>query len=427
MKTLNIFFPTAQLRDNWIKNLFEYKAPIQIKEIIVQLPKGVEGIRLRGSRYGIPGFWITIDFKEDPMGKKLLSKAITTIPLHWIDKNVYFPQQILGVKEMENLWRQKYDLGRVSTHSEAWRLFLKEVKTHFNQERVDIAGIGLMYIYRQNPYFLKKYKRFYLFEDFAYYYESKGELHKSIKYLRAQASLQPKSAEAYLNMSSFLILNGLSKEAIDVCYRGMQINEDDEYLNNNLLIAFLNEGYYEAALEHLKKMVDRDPENSKNWKLIGDVFSEMGKDLEAIKSYQKALKVNSANVHDVEQEIFYGLAICNQQLGRFQEAIKYYQKILRHNSTDPKALLNLSKIYGDDLKNYDKAQHYAEKIVELFPQNGYGHHNLGLVYLYTGRLDRARWHLYQARRLIPDYQPVYKAIQELKKIKKDKLTARTSQ
>ncbi|AOT68552.1 tetratricopeptide repeat protein [Geosporobacter ferrireducens] len=427
MKTVNIFFPTVQLRDDWLKSLFGYKAPIQIKEIIKQLPAGIQCIGLKGSWNSIPGFWVKVQFKDDPIGKKQLKRMEAVTPSYWIDKNVYFPKEALAAKEMECLWRQKYDLEKETIQSEAWKLFLKEIKQHCSQERMEIAGIGLMYIYRHNPYFLKKYKRFYLFEDFAYFYEAKGELHKSIKYLRAQASLQPESAEAYLNMSSFLILNGLSHEAIDVCHKGMQINEDDEYLNNNLLIAYLNEGYYEAALEHLKKKVRRDPENSTNWKFIGDVFSEMGRDLEAIKYYHKALQIRSADLHNVEQDIYYGLAICNQQLRRFKEAIKYYHKMLRYNSTDPKVLLNLSKIYGDDLKKYDKAQFYAEKIVELFPQNGYGHHNLGLVYLYTGRLDSAKWHLYQARRLIPDYQPVYEAIQKLKKIKRNKITARTSQ
>ncbi len=398
-----------------------------MKKTMEPLSEGIQFIRLKGIWNRIPGFWVEMHVEEDATGTKQLERVIEEIPLYWIDKNVYFPKEILGAKEMESLWRQKYGLDQETTQSEAWKIFFREVKEHFSQERVEIAGIGLMYIYRHNPYFLKKYKRFYLFEDFAYSYEAKGELHKSIKYLRAQASLQPESAEAYLNMSSFLILNGLSHEAIDVCQKGMQINKDDEYLHNNLLIAYLNEGYHEAALEHLNKRIDRDPENSSNWKFVGDVFSEMGKDLEAIKHYQKALQIQSADLHDVEQDIYYGLAICNQQLGRFKEAIKYYQKMLRYNSADPKVLLNLSKIYGDDLKKYDKAQFYAEKIVVLFPQNGYGHHNLGLVYLYTGRLDRAKWHLYQARRLIPDYQPVYEAIQELKKIKKNKLTARTSQ
>lgn len=427
MKIVDLFFPTEKGRDGWMKNYLSCEIPSSSKEIATVLPKGIRSVKLRKRVNRIPGYWVRITFDGDNEGLRQIRDVENSIPSHWIGQKVYFPKEAHNIKEMETNWIAKYNLNQESTDSDGWRVFFKEIQEHFYQERMEVVSVGLMYIYKNNPYFLKKYKRFYMFEDLAYYYEAKGELHKSIKYLRVQASLQPDSSEAYLNMSSFLILNGLSAEAIEVCLKGLKINMEDEYLNNNLLIAYLNEGYYEMALEHQKKIIDMNPNRSTNWKYIGDVFSEMGEDIEAIKHYQKALEINSSDIHDIEQDIYYGLAICYQQMEDFKEAIKYYHKMLRYNNADPKVLLNLSKIYGDDLKKYDKAQLYAEKIVKLFPQNGYGHHNLGLVYLYTGRLDSAKWHLYQARRLIPDYQPVHDAILELKRIKKNPPTAYTSQ
>ena len=265
---------------------------------------------------------------------------------------------------------------------------------------------------------MKKYKRYYIYEDLAYCFEALGELPKGIRCLQIQASLQPKSTEPYLNMSSFLLLNGLYEEAIGVCEMGLLINEEDEYLINNLLTAYINGKFYDSALLYLENLTKKTPEKSTYWKLMGDIFCELDKKKFAIASYQKSISVNSQDFQELEQDIYYGLGICHQQLKQYKEAIKYYRKLLRKNKNDPAALLNLSKIYGDDLRRYCKAQQYAEKMVELYPQDGYGHHNLGLIYLYTKQLEKAKWHLYKARKIVPNYLPVHEAIEELRKVER---------
>lgn len=376
----------------------------------------IERIVYKKSHRNIPGFWAGIYLCPERDHKNLLENIQTAIPSHWVDEAVFFPTQMMKRKEMEALWEKKYCFTQGEDASDAWKIFFQEVQAHLRQGRIDIAGAALMYIYKHNPYFLKKYKRYYIFEDIAYAYEAKGELYKSIKYLKAQTRLQPNSTEAYLNMSSFLILNGLSAEAIDVCKEGLKINATDVYLNNNLLIAYLNEGHIETAIDYLNQRIAQNPQTSMNWKLMGDIFCEIENFDGAVRCYQKALQVNSADLKEVKTDIYYSLGICYQHMGQIRKAIKYYKCLLAYNKADPMALLNLSKLYGEDLKQYHLAEKYAERLVHLYPENGYGHHNLGLIYFYTSRFDKAKWHLYRAKKLVPDYQPVYDAIKELKKI-----------
>lgn len=394
------------------------------KVLDMQLPeeKGKSGekrlqkIQYRKSYKGIPGFWVLLYPRPSTRDEDLQKDIEKIIPSYWIGDRVFFPKQLASRKQMVELWIEKYRLASVSHDSSAWKLFFREVQLHFRQGRVDVAEVALRYIYKYNPYFLKKYKRYYIFEDIAYYYEAKGDLIKSLKHLKAQALLQPESSEAYLNMSSFLILNGLSEEAIGICKDGLKINPQDQYLSNNLLAAYLNEGYLDTAMEYLNEKIEENPRISMNWKLKGDILYELDRHEEAIGCYQRAIRIRSQDLEEIKTDIYYSLAICYQHLGQIRKAIRYNKQLLKYDTEDPAALLNLSKLFGEDLKQYTIAQRYAEQLVSLHPENGYGHHNLGLIYLYTRRFDKAKWHLYRARKLVPNYQPVYDAIEELNRI-----------
>jgi tetratricopeptide (TPR) repeat protein len=415
LNEFSIFFPTERLRNDYLRRIFKIKEEINSKRLEDTFVSGVKDISFQSKYKKIPGYWMKIKLKDEKESYTIKNRIQKEIPSFWVFENLFFPQVFMTQRKMESMWIQKYNLMKEENNSNAWKIFLEEGKNHLKEGRVDIARAAFMCIYKNNPFFLKKYKRYYVFEDLAYYYEAKGELHKSIRCLKVQASLQPNVSEAYLNMSNFLLLNGLEEEAIDVCRRGLGIDPDDEYLINNLLIAYINSEYFDTALEFLEECIKKYPDTSIYWKLIGDVFCQIGKDRGAIICYQKALEIKGEDILEVRQDIYYSLGICYQQVNEYEKAIYYYEKFLEVDGNDPIALLNLSKIYGEDLKAYGKAEYYAKKVIELYPQNGHGHHNLGLIYLYTGRLEKAKWYLYKARKILPDYQPIRDAIVALKK------------
>ncbi|MBS3994245.1 MAG: tetratricopeptide repeat protein [Alkaliphilus sp.] len=412
MNVVNLFFPTEFLRDEYIKALL---AIDRSDDFATKESHKFKKITFRNIYQQIPGYWASIEWSDTEDAEEFLKRMQEKIPAYWFEKHLFFPEVVSSPRIMEEKWRQKYSLGKEGYYSKAWNVFHKEVQLHLQDARVDVAYIAVLFIYKNNPYFLKKYKRYYIFEELAYYYEAIGELSKSIRCLQIQSTLNPKSIEPYLNMSSFLLLNGLFDEAIDACHLGLMIDEDDEYLNNNILTAYFRGKYYQDALEHLKSLVRKQPEKSTYWKLMGDSFFELNNIVLAIVSYEKALILNSEDVGEIEQDIYYGLGVCYQQLKQYNEAIRSYKKLLRINDSDPGALLNLSKIYGENFKKYHIAKYYAEKMVNLYPQDGFGHYNIGLIYLYTNQYEKAKWHLYRARKMIPDYKPVHEAIEKMRK------------
>ncbi|QZY56528.1 tetratricopeptide repeat protein [Crassaminicella profunda] len=415
MKEFSIFFPTESLRNDYMKRIFKVEEEINHKKLQDVSILGVKGISFQSKYKKIPGYWTRIKLKDEKESCIIKRRIHKEIPSFWVFENLFFPREFITQRKMEKMWIQKYNLMEEGTNSNAWKIFLREGKNHLEEGRIDIARAAFMCIYKNNPFFLKKYKRYYLFEELAYYYEAKGELHKSIRCLKVQASLQPNASEAYLNMSNFLLLNGLEEEAIDVCRRGLEINPDDEYLINNLLIAYVNSEYFDIALEFLEDRIKKYPDVSMNWKLMADIFCQIGKDKASIICYQKALDMSGEDILEVQQDIYYSLGICYQQVREYEKSIYYYEKFLKYEEKDAVVLLNLSKIYGEDLKEYERAEYYARKVIELYPQNGHGHHNLGLIYLYTGKLEKAKWYLYKARKILPGYQPIRDAIVELKK------------
>lgn len=412
MNVVNLFFPTEFLRDEYIKSLL---AIDKSDDFATRESHEFKKIIYRNIYKQIPGYWASIEWSDTEDTEEFLKRMQEKIPVYWFENHLFFPEGVSSPRIMEEKWRQKYSLRKEGHYSKAWNVFYKEVQLHLQDTRVDVAYIAVLFIYKNNPYFLKKYKRYYIFEELAYYYEAIGELSKSIRCLQIQSTLNPKSTEPYLNMSSFLLLNGLFDEAIDVCHLGLMIDEDDEYLNNNILTAYFRGKYYQDALEHLKRLVKKQPEKSTYWKLMGDSFFELNNIVLAIASYEKALILNSEDVGEIEQDIYYGLGICYQQLKQYNEAIRNYKKLLRVNDSDPGGLLNLSKIYGENFKKYHIAKYYAEKMVNLYPQDGFGHYNMGLIYLYTNQYEKAKWHLYRARKMLPDYKPVHEAIEKMRK------------
>src|SRR5690606_38169765 len=104
-----------------------------------------------------------------------------------------------------------YNFSIKDQYEDKWYLFYKELKKHMKYGRIDIVFVGLNLILIYNPFFLKKYNRYYLFEELAYCYEEEGNITKAIKCLRLQSMLKPESVEPYLNMSSFYIINGMEE------------------------------------------------------------------------------------------------------------------------------------------------------------------------------------------------------------------------
>lgn len=88
--------------------------------------------------------------------------------------------------------------------------------------------------------------------------------------------------------------------------------------------------------------------------------------------------------------------------GNYQKAIEHYQKILELSQDDIRtqhiANWGIGEIYLNT-KQYDQAEHYLSRAVNLGPDQPVYHYLLGCAFTYQNKIDKAIYHLEQAIKL----------------------------
>ena len=414
---LNIFFHNRKERTEFLENELNIQSSEkdEYQEKIKKI-KGFENIKLKNRFKTIPGYWVEILFTPGKEGEELYRNISTNLGSERVDKQVFYPVKNQALEVLEENWIRKYNLLYQKANGDAWTIFLREIKTHMEYNRVDIAYKGLIVFMKYNPFFLKKYKRFYVLEELAYLYEDMGNLGRAIKCLKMQTLLRPDSIEPHLNISSFYLVNGMEDEAFKACKEALKKNPENEYLISNLVISLMNLGNYDYALNFLKKVLNKNPDNPYFWKLMGDIFYEIRSSEIAIEFYNKTLELEEEPfIDDFKLDIYTSIGDCYYEEANYPEAIEYYKKALEYNPKDPYLLMSLGQITFFRLQETKTAYMYTQMLVESAPENGYAQFQMGLIHCRMGNLEEAIWHLYKARRIIPYYKPVHEAIGMVKK------------
>jgi len=128
----------------------------------------------------------------------------------------------------------------------------------------------------------------------------------------------------------------------------------------------------------MKKLKEKNTykKDSNNWFVKGNSFFDSGKFDEAIKCYDKALKINPGN-----DAFWYNKGLALEHLGKFDEAIKCYDKALEINPEDElfwnnkgNTLVKFGKI-ENAVKCYDKIlelkniKGIIERFIKKYPSN----------------------------------------------------------
>jgi len=417
---LNIFFTNKTDRIEFLnKRLSIENIDANENQVLSSEVYGLDNVKFKNNFGKIPGYWIELIFNKNKSGKELYIHLTNVIPKNSQNNNVFYPtDDNLSSRDLHVSWINKYNFFIKDSSEDKWKLFLRELKSHVKYGRMDIVFFGLNLVLKYNPFFLKKYRRHYLFEELAYYYEEQGNLLKAIKCLRLQSMLNPESIEPYLNMSSFYIINGSEENAIQICEQGLKKSPQDQYLISNLVIALCNIENHDFALVFLKKALEKDNENKLFWKLMGDIHYELDNNEEAIKCYKTALSIKHDKNEDMPNfyvDLYSAIGSCYFENDKYSDAVKYYEKVLKYDDNDTYTLLSLSQIYFYHLIDMDIAFKYTNLLVNKDPDNGFGQYQLGLIYFDQGNIEKSRWHLYKARRLMPEYGPIHDAIEIIKR------------
>lgn len=417
---LHIFSASNKERSALIKHYFqreqcEKTTGQSVLDNLQSVTKSVKSIKAQKHFQRIPGYWLIVDFKQDHKGLQLYHRVLNQLAPHRINDQVFYPVTELPGAQLETRWMEKYSFSEENME-EVSRLFLDEIKSHLKEGRAATAYHGILLLLRLNPFFMKKYRRYYILEDLAYHFEGVGNINKAIKCFQLQIRIRPDSPEPYLNISSFYIINGMEEQALPMLKKAVSKHPDNPYLMSNLVIAMCNMGSFDAAITVLKKALEKDIQNGVYWKMLGDVFYEIEENETAIRCFKKGIRLIKEDKHkDLASDLHSGIAACYYEDGLYKKALKHYLKVIELHPEDSYTLISLAQLYFYKLNQSTEALKYTKKILDAMPENGYAHYHIGLIYMDLQLMEKARWHLYKARRLMPYYNPIHEAIQMLKK------------
>ena len=209
-------------------------------------------------------------------------------------------------------------------------------------------------------------------------YKNAGDLLKKSEFNLAEKQLS-EILKKFPNDPNALRLSGVSsleqekpevaliplQKAIRVAPKFLQAHE-------NLAQAWTKLGDLNKAEVCFKKCLELDASNFSNWKALGDVLSDQGKDEEADKAYKNAISTDKKYL-DLQK------AMSQVQKGNLGEAEKIYREILSDDPNNVDAL-RLLALLASRTGAVDQAINMLENCTKIAPDYALAWENLAKMY-----------------------------------------------
>ncbi|HKZ02976.1 MAG TPA: tetratricopeptide repeat protein [Pyrinomonadaceae bacterium] len=160
--------------------------------------------------------------------------------------------------------------------------------------------------------------------------------------------------------------------------------EIEAYLRLGLLL--MGEELLAEALEVAKQGLIIDPEAKELYNLLGGIYLYLGRNEEAIASYQRYIALAPG-----EPNAFDSLGLGYQWAGRYQEAIEAYHQALELKPDFEVAVIHLGNVYFQQGRYQDAVQQY-QRYIQIVPtafERSRGFNNVAYVYWRKGNLAKA--------------------------------------
>ncbi|GEM_PF-921644 len=391
------------------------------KESLADKPRlkpGVTLIKLQHSYKGVPGYWLQVRFEVNNLGEERYQEVKGLFQKENIPQEVFYPTKSMEIRELNKRWYEKYALDSLEDSADKWKIFYQEIRNHFDRERVREAYAGMNLILKYHPEFLKKYRRYALYEDIAIYYEEKGEIKKAEKAIKKPLYINIKSEEPYLNLSAFYMLHGMEDKAYKIGKFALKKYPKNIFVICNQAVILATLDAYDRALEIIGAAEKKGITDPLLYKTKGELLSDLERDLEAIRTFKKGLKRTKNEDKIIRIELLSNLGESYIHTKEYEKAVKIYEKIFKEDPKDLYHLLRLVGINFYELKNYDQALKYGELLLKEEPGMSSYHYLLGLIRMERGDLELAQWHLYKAKQLMPTHPLIEEELRELRSRKR---------
>ncbi|APH71168.1 tetratricopeptide repeat protein [Aquibium oceanicum] len=157
----------------------------------------------------------------------------------------------------------------------------------------------------------------------------------------------------------------------------------------------------DEAKEHLKALIDSDPNDMRAYLALGGVYASKEEYREAADLYDRALQ-RIDEPQRADWNLFYQRGIAYERLKEWDKAEPNFRKALELYPDQPQVLNYLGYSWVDMGINLEEGLDLIRKAVELRPNDGYIVDSLGWAHYRMGRYEEAVTELERAVSLKPD-------------------------
>jgi len=217
---------------------------------------------------------------------------------------------------------------------------------------------------------------------------------EAIEYFKTALAIDPKYANAHMELAYNKLLKYDSEKIIDVTLLQDSLDHYKEAFNidpsafkyfdyTNLGEVYRKLGKFDEAIENFKKSIELDPHHSRAYNGLGNVFYAKKEYNNALEQYKKALdnKPDDSILAD-------NVGSCYRELREWDQAITYYKKALDLNPKDGLALGYLGEVYYS-INKYEEAGKYIDKALKEEPEYFLHYYWMGMVLREQKQWDRS--------------------------------------
>jgi len=301
----------------------------------------------------------------------------------------------------ENQLAKKALKMSLEQHPGSYELMLLQSEIFILEEKYESALEVLEYIEKINPFD----------EEIALQKASisskKGDHKASINQLHQALSFSEDPLEIWNLLGMEHLLAEEFKEASFYFKNCLDENPEDYPSLHNLLHCHEQLGQVEPAISCLNKVLEYDPFSEIAWLQLGKIFVKSGKIKEALSAFDFAI---------ISDDSFSGAyiekGVLLESIGRINEAIENYE--LAMSTSDPTSFIH--KCLGrchENLGNFDLAQKFYVKSIQLEPTNENSWESLILFYFNQKKFEKVKFYLDRALKNNSDSISLWKKSLEL--------------
>lgn len=230
---------------------------------------------------------------------------------------------------------------------------------------------------------------------------------RALTTLQRATMLYPDSIGTKLKLSEFQLILKQYDQALQTLAEIMKINPGNPEALFMLGMVYRDQGKTEQAIAAFQSAVERNPDMSEAWVILGDLMDRTKNPL-AIQYFDNAIRVDPDNVAAWHAKAYY-----LQNNDKINEALEIYKQIHTMDPQYPEAYLN-SAILLMYLDSLDAAMNELNILEKIEPTNPATWFYKGKIYQFRDQKDLAKAAFEQALRLDENYDQAKDALQELR-------------